>query len=80
MDKKVVNKPNRLSPNVNEFLAFVQILFGFLYAYHIGTTTKSCEQAKGNLLNVMEFSLFSQTVLGFLYAHYTLHTKKWILC
>jgi hypothetical protein len=38
--KKVVNKPNRLSPNVNEFLAFGQIVFGFLYAHHSNKTNK----------------------------------------
>jgi hypothetical protein len=38
--KKVVNKLNRLSPNVNEFLAFGQIVFGFLYAHHSNKTNK----------------------------------------
>ncbi len=39
--KKVVNKPNRLSPNVNEFLAFGQLVFGFLYAHHSSKTNKN---------------------------------------
>jgi hypothetical protein len=38
--KKVVNKPNRLSPNVNELLAFGQIGCGFLYAHHSNKTNK----------------------------------------
>jgi hypothetical protein len=72
-DKKVVNKPNRLSPNVNESLAFEQIVLGFLYAHHSNKTNKQKVVSKLNrlLLNVMEFSLFGQTVFGFLYAHYT---------
>jgi len=71
--KKVVNKPNRLSPNVNEFLAFGQIVYGFLYEHHLNKTSKQKVMNKPNrlLLNVMEFSLFGQTVFCFLHAHYT---------
>jgi hypothetical protein len=38
--KKVVSKPNRLSPNVNEFLVFGQLVFCFLYAHHSIKTNK----------------------------------------
>ncbi len=76
MDKKVVNKPNCLSPNVNELLAFGQTVFGFMYAHHLNKINEQKVVSKPNhlLLNVIEFSKFDQTIFGFLYAHYTRKT------
>jgi hypothetical protein len=56
MDKKVANKPNRLSPNVYELLAFGQTVFGFLYVHHSNKINKQKVVYKPNrlLMNVMK--------------------------
>ncbi len=47
-DKKVLNKPNHLSPNVNELLAFGQIVFSFLCVHYSNKTNKKLRTSRIN--------------------------------